>query len=168
VAPAAPAPVPAAPSGWPAGGPAAVPAATAAPDGGLPRRTPRRAPDEPVHAQAGAVEPQAGEAARPGPEGGTLRRRVRGATLNQARPAQPPAAAAFAPPQLDAEAVRDSLEEFEAAVDRAERDATLTGLRVGDTQQGSTQPDAAPTDLLQQNAAPNVAAPQELPEGVGP
>ncbi|MEY9842444.1 ATP-binding protein [Streptacidiphilus sp. EB103A] len=186
-APVAPAAAPAAPAavatGWPApGGPAPVPAAAAQPpDGGLPRRTPRRTTDEPVHTQASAIEPQTGETARPGTEGGTLRRRVRGATLNQGRPTQP-AAAAFAPPQLDAEAVRDSLEEFEEAVSRAERDSTLTGLRIspqpgplpqdppqqgavqpgspehGSPQQGSPQSDAAPTD----------AAPQELPEGVGP
>jgi hypothetical protein len=131
-----------------------VPAA-APTDGGLPRRTPRRNADEPVHAQASAVEAPAAEAARPGAEGGGLRRRVRGATLNQARPVQA-AAPVFAPPQLDAEAVRDSLEEFEAAVDRAERDSTLT-LRHNDCAQ--REPFAQ-----QEQEAPT----QELPEGVGP
>jgi signal transduction histidine kinase len=185
-APLAPAATPAAPAAapaWPAlGGPAPVPTAAPPTDGGLPRRTPRRAADEPVHAQATAVEPQAGGAARPTTEGGTLRRRVRGATLNQGRPAQPTAAAAFAPPQLDAEAVRDSLEEFEAAVDRAERDSTLTGLRIspqpgplpqdppqqGSAQQGSPQQGSPQQGSPQQDAAPHDAAPQELPEGVGP
>ncbi|TDU04968.1 signal transduction histidine kinase [Streptomyces sp. 846.5] len=202
-APVAPAPAAApaaaaAATGWPSpGGPAPVPAAAAQPpDGGLPRRTPRRSTDEPVHTQASAVEPQTGETARPGTEGGTLRRRVRGATLNQGRPTQP-AAAAFAPPQLDAEAVRDSLEEFEEAVSRAERDSTLTGLRISpqpgpqpqdppqqgaphqdsshqdsshqdSSHQDSSHQDSSHQDSSHQDAAPTDAAPQELPEGVGP
>jgi hypothetical protein len=68
---------------------------------------------------------------------------------------------------LDAEAVRDSLEEFEAAVDRAERDATLTGLRTG-PQQDFAQQGPSQQGSSQQGPSQQDAAPQELPEGVGP
>lgn len=113
-------------------------------EGGLPRRAPRRNPDEPVHTHSTAAEPAADDAARP--EGG-LRRRVRGATLQ--RPPQPArvesAPARHTTPEQDAEAARSALEEYEAAVDRAERESTLTDLRTIEH-----------------------TAPQELPEGVGP
>ncbi|MGW7260425.1 ATP-binding protein [Streptomyces sp. NPDC054834] len=96
----------------------------------LPRRIPRResageddkgpripgAPAEtPPHSSAGADTPPAADGARP------LRRRVRGATLRTT------AGASQVVPQTartaDADAVRDALEEFEAAVERAQRDS---------------------------------------------
>ncbi|RAG82881.1 ATP-binding protein [Streptacidiphilus pinicola] len=56
-----------------------------------------------------------------GPPGGGLKRRVRGATLREGRrPAEP-----FAARPADPDEVRSSLEEFEAAVSRAERDSTI-------------------------------------------
>ena len=76
-----------------------------------------------------------------------LRRRVRGATLNQ--PERAAGAASVVPsaplPLQDAEQVRSSLEEFEEAVSRAERESTLTDLRITEH-----------------------TASHELPEGVGP
>ncbi|MET8942601.1 ATP-binding protein [Streptomyces sp. NPDC004542] len=90
----------------------------------LPRRVPRRETadadgEEPrvpgAHTGAAASDDGAPDAARP------LRRRVRGATL------QTTAGAAQVVPQTartaDAEAVRDALDEFEAAVERARRDS---------------------------------------------
>ncbi|WP_329274365.1 sensor histidine kinase [Streptomyces sp. NBC_01451] len=71
----------------------------------------------PVSAQAGA-DPFA-----VGPDGSRpLRRRVRGATLRTPADAGAQQAARQAPRPADADAVRDSLEEFEAAVARAHRD----------------------------------------------
>ncbi|MER6348415.1 hypothetical protein ABT232_28705, partial [Streptomyces sp. NPDC001532] len=52
-----------------------------------------------------------------------LRRRVRGATLRTTLGADADRQAARAPQPADAEAVRDALEEFEAAVERAHRDS---------------------------------------------
>ncbi|MHA6761066.1 HAMP domain-containing sensor histidine kinase [Streptacidiphilus sp. PAMC 29251] len=127
---------------------AAAPVSTVlapATDGGLPRRAPRRTAEEPVHTHA--PEPAPAEASRP--EG--LRRRVRGATLSTPSPAPRVEVVPSAPlPVQDAEEVRSSLEEFEAAVNRAERDSTLTNLHALDVR--STEH----------------TAPQELPEGVGP
>ncbi|WP_062648706.1 sensor histidine kinase [Streptomyces maremycinicus] len=58
-----------------------------------------------------------------GPDGSRpLRRRVRGATLRTTADAAAQQAARQAPRPADADAVRDSLEEFEAAVARAHRD----------------------------------------------
>ncbi|MFC1418517.1 HAMP domain-containing sensor histidine kinase [Streptacidiphilus cavernicola] len=145
-------------------------------EGGLPRRAVRRPADEPVHTrtaeplqqpaptqqapvqQPTPVQPQApGQPQAPAanatpagrPEG--LRRRVRGATLNQPNQAPRADVVPAAPlPEQNAEEVRNSLEEFEAAVDRAQRDSTLTDLQV---------PDFRSTEHT---------APHDLSEGVGP
>ncbi|WP_228044271.1 sensor histidine kinase [Streptomyces ferrugineus] len=102
----------------------------------LPRRVSQRAkpriPDE-ERAEETAAEDRsprpdpkpAGEA----PAARPLRRRVRGATLRTAadsaeRPAVVPRQT---PPDLDAEAVRAALDEFEAAVERAHRDSRRDG-----------------------------------------
>jgi signal transduction histidine kinase len=62
-----------------------------------------------------------------------LRRRVRGATLRTGADAAAQQAARQAPRPADADAVRSALEEFEAAVEQANRDSdTLTGLRATD------------------------------------
>ncbi|MEU6534460.1 ATP-binding protein [Streptomyces sp. NPDC047000] len=72
--------------------------------------------------------------ARPGGEGagsggsGTLRRRVRGATLRTTVDAAAQAARQAARP-ADADAVRDALDEFEEAVARANRDSALAAPR---------------------------------------
>ncbi|MFJ9349336.1 ATP-binding protein [Streptomyces sp. NPDC101237] len=97
---------------------ASVPAA-AEPESLLPRRVPRREPearDAPIPA-ARSGEPPAGSAdgARP------LRRRVRGATLRTTAGAAQ--ALAQQPRNRDADAERDALEEFEAAVERARRES---------------------------------------------
>ncbi|GEC03792.1 hypothetical protein SSP24_14470 [Streptomyces spinoverrucosus] len=87
----------------------------------LPRRVPRRDPaagdaDSPLIPRARTETPANG--ARP------LRRRVRGATLRTTVGAEAERRAARqATAPADAEAVRDALEEFEAAVERAHRDA---------------------------------------------
>ena len=142
-----------------------VPAAQAAPagrEGALPRRAPRRPldgpvhSDEPVHSQA-AADPAPSDTARPpaadpfaqpsavapaapsaqppaaAPSGG-LRRRVRGATL-EGRPDAAPLTAA--PREVDAEAVRDSMEEFEEAVRRAELDSVQHDLRTPERPEGT-------------------------------
>ena len=90
----------------------------------LPRRLPRRAPAAGGTGEAPLIPRARAESAPPGGGARPLRRRVRGATLrttlgegadrHSVRPALPPA---------DAEAVRDALEEFEAAVERAHRDS---------------------------------------------
>ncbi|QMU79671.1 sensor histidine kinase [Streptacidiphilus sp. PB12-B1b] len=130
-APAAYAPAAQAPA---ATGPAPVPVVPPATGGALPRRAPRRAPDEPEHGQASA-EPAATDTARPAAEpSGGLRRRVRGATL-EGRPGAAPAAPA--PREVDAEAVRDSMEEFEEAVRRAELDSTRKDLRTPERPEGT-------------------------------
>ncbi|MFC1410048.1 ATP-binding protein [Streptacidiphilus sp. N1-12] len=145
-APAEPAGFPAARSGPALSAPVSVPLAPAT-EGGLPRRAVRRTAEEPVHTHAPEPAPAAAEASRP--EG--LRRRVRGATLSTSAPSA--GAASVIPsaplPEQDAEQVRSSLEEFEAAVALAEREATLNLHTV----------DVRTTEHT---------APQELPEGVGP
>ncbi|MEU9451366.1 ATP-binding protein [Streptomyces sp. NPDC048277] len=96
------------------------------PDSLLPRRLPRREPaaetgDEspaaPLIPAARSGEPPAdpGDGTRP------LRRRVRGATLRTTVGAAQ--ALSQAPRTRDAEAERDALDEFEAAVERARRDS---------------------------------------------
>ncbi|MEU8969278.1 ATP-binding protein [Streptomyces monashensis] len=80
----------------------------------LPRRLPRR---EPEQAPAGS---------RP------LRRRVRGATLHTTAGAAQPLPRPARP--RDAEAERDALEEFEAAVERAHRDSDTGAHRRPDTE----------------------------------
>ncbi|QMU73182.1 ATP-binding protein [Streptacidiphilus sp. P02-A3a] len=146
-------------------GPAPAPAAAPAPGGGLPRRAPRRPLDEPVHSHAAAdsaptdtarpaaeapraeapraeapvaVAPAApaptAEPAPAAPTPGGLRRRVRGATL-EGRPEAAPSAAA--PRMVDAEAVRDSMEEFEEAVRRAELDSIQNDPRTPERPEGT-------------------------------
>ena len=119
-------------------GPAPAPAAAPAPGGALPRREIRRPIDEPVHSQAAA---ETGDAARPasGPGGGGLRRRVRGATLEGRPDALQLSGAPFASPprEVDAEAVRDSMEEFEAAIRRAELDSTRNDLGTPERPEGT-------------------------------
>ena len=128
-------------------GPAPAPAAPPAPGGGLPRRAPRRPLDEPVHshaaaeaAPAAAVRPPAATAPAPAPAApaevapGGLRRRVRGATL-EGRPEAAPLAAA--PRMVDPEAVRDSMEEFEEAVRRAELDSVQNDPRTPERPEGT-------------------------------
>ncbi|MEW2512343.1 ATP-binding protein [Streptomyces sp. NPDC046870] len=101
----------------PAGGTAPDEPARAEHGGTLPRRIPRHAPrgaDAP--APSGEERPGTAEhGARP------LRRRVRGATLHTTAGAAPTVPETVRP--LDAEAVRDALEEFEDAVERARRDS---------------------------------------------
>jgi len=117
-------------------GPAPAPVAPPVPGSGLPRRAPRRPLDEPVHSQAPA-DPAPADAVRPPAEAsataGGLRRRVRGATL-EGRPDAAPLAAA--PREVDAEAVRDSMEEFEEAVRRAELDSVQHDLRTPERPEG--------------------------------
>ncbi|MET7452167.1 ATP-binding protein [Streptomyces sp. NPDC005574] len=123
------------------GGPApALPASTPAADGDdvrpLPRRVPRRE-EAPFIPQARAAEPPTTaavtasatvDAGAPGDGGEApgssrpLRRRVRGATLRTAADAPAQQVARQAPRPADADAVRASLDEFEAAVERAHRD----------------------------------------------
>ncbi|UUU21101.1 sensor histidine kinase [Streptomyces sp. DSM 40750] len=83
-----------------------------APEGGLPRRDPAGADAKPSGTPA---EPPAGDPPR------SLRRRVRGATLAMTTPAGPATPAVR--PAADADAVRLELDEFEAAVLRAEQDS---------------------------------------------
>ncbi|MFF7650325.1 ATP-binding protein [Streptomyces sp. NPDC007983] len=107
--------------------------------GGLPRRIPNRkgaegaspetpaekkrsAPQEPFAARKPsptAEKPSAAPTSRP------LRRRVRGATLDKTTPSVDRGIAAVRPP-ADADAVRSELDEFEAAVRRAQRDSAGT------------------------------------------
>ncbi|MFF4490424.1 ATP-binding protein [Streptomyces sp. NPDC001544] len=112
----------AAPLGSTSAAPPPTPTAPAPPDAGpghdrpspLPRRVPRRESAGEEGTGAGTPTPAAG-ASRP------LHRRVRGATLRTT------AGAAQVVPQVartvDADAVRDALDEFEAAVERARRDS---------------------------------------------
>ncbi|MFE3033972.1 ATP-binding protein [Streptomyces canus] len=93
----------------------------------LPRRVPQRDPDPEPSAAAPPFIPKARTGEVPGDgDGGDgprpLRRRVRGATLRTTVGAD--AVQKTAPPKpADAEAVRDALDEFEAAVERAHRDS---------------------------------------------
>ncbi|MFD3584231.1 ATP-binding protein [Streptomyces sp. NPDC058683] len=102
---------------------ASVPAA-AEPEGPLPRRVPRRdaaaeAPAAPTPlipaARTGEPPADSADGARP------LRRRVRGATLRTTVGAAQ--TLAQPPRNRDADAERDALEEFEAAVERARRES---------------------------------------------
>ncbi|WP_432135812.1 ATP-binding protein [Streptomyces sp. bgisy154] len=100
--------------------------------GGLPRRTPRReAGTDPVETphvpRARGEEAPTGGTTEEAPAGGTtgarpLRRRVRGATLRATFDAGTPQHDRHAPRPADADMVRTTLEEFEAAVERAHRD----------------------------------------------
>ncbi|MFJ3952537.1 ATP-binding protein [Streptomyces libani] len=117
-APTAPAPETASATPLPVRTPATTPerrpAAPSRP-GELPRRLPHRTDAERT-ASASASEPKPGDAARP------LRRRVRGATLNMTTPTADREAQAVRRP-VDADAVRSELDEFEAAVRRAEQES---------------------------------------------
>lgn len=122
----------------------------------LPRRVPRtahtadpppetRSANTAERAAAHAQEHPDDEALTPAPAAPPLRRRVRGATLENAAAARRPTPASRRP--LDAEAVRSSIEEFEEAVARAERE--------------SAQPGQQPTRMPASPESP------EGPEGVG-
>ncbi|UZJ34193.1 HAMP domain-containing protein [Streptomyces endophytica] len=82
-------------------------------EGELPRRLPRRTPDD---AEQPTPAPRQDRSVRP------LRRRVRGATLDMTTPAADRTAQTVRPP-VDADAVRSELDEFEAAVRRAEQES---------------------------------------------
>ncbi|MBV2354245.1 HAMP domain-containing protein [Streptomyces sp. J2-1] len=88
-------------------------------DTSLPRRLPRRRADSDPAPGHDPVPATAGEP--PAPAGSTLRRRVRGATLRTTAGTAEAAPQAAARPR-DADAERDALEEFEAAVRRANLD----------------------------------------------
>ncbi|MFE6288158.1 ATP-binding protein [Streptomyces sp. NPDC057877] len=103
-----------------------TPTATAPPPGDdtpdpLPRRVPRRDP-APVAEAPFIPKARDGE---PAPSGGArpLRRRVKGATLRTTSSEAERQALLKATPPADADAVRDALEEFEAAVAQAHRDS---------------------------------------------
>ncbi|MEU2617054.1 sensor histidine kinase [Streptomyces sp. NPDC007157] len=118
-APTAPA-APAAPTEPTGPTPAASIPAAAEPESPLPRRVPRReaeAAPAPLIPAARAGEPPADSADGSRP----LRRRVRGATLRTTVGAAQ--ALARTPRNRDADAERDALEEFEAAVERARRES---------------------------------------------
>ncbi|WP_428837002.1 ATP-binding protein [Streptomyces cuspidosporus] len=91
--------------------------------GGLPRRVPARKGER----TTGTAERTTGadERATTAPSPRPLRRRVRGATLAMTTPPADRVVPAVRRP-VDAEAVRTELDEFEAAVRRAERDSTTT------------------------------------------
>ncbi|SCK19925.1 Signal transduction histidine kinase [Streptomyces sp. SceaMP-e96] len=99
----------------PATAPERRPAAAPSRPGELPRRLPHRTDAERT-ASASASEPRPADAARP------LRRRVRGATLTMTTPTADREAQAARRP-VDADAVRSELDEFEAAVRRAEQES---------------------------------------------
>ncbi|MEU9499546.1 ATP-binding protein [Streptomyces sp. NPDC048196] len=84
-------------------------------DGELPRRLPRRGTDD-AERNTPASAPRTDRSVRP------LRRRVRGATLDMTSPTADRAAQAVRRP-VDADAVRSELDEFEAAVRRAEQES---------------------------------------------
>lgn len=108
-APASAAPLPVrAPAATPEGRPAGP-----SPQGELPRRLPRR-----TDADQAAPVPEA----PPAQPGRPLRRRVRGATLDMTTPTAGRGAQSVRRP-VDADAVRTELDEFEAAVRRAEQES---------------------------------------------
>ncbi|WP_455753806.1 ATP-binding protein [Streptomyces decoyicus] len=87
--------------------------AAPSPRGELPRRLPRRTDADQA---APAPEPSPAQTGRP------LRRRVRGATLDKTTPTADRGAQSVRRP-VDADAVRTELDEFEAAVHRAEQES---------------------------------------------
>ncbi|MGW2633694.1 ATP-binding protein [Streptomyces chattanoogensis] len=112
----APEPGPEPPTPLPVRAPATPPEprpAAPSPQGELPRRLPRRTDAEQT---ATAFTPRQAPSARP------LRRRVRGATLEMTTPMADREAQAVRRP-VDADAVRSELDDFEAAVRRAEQDS---------------------------------------------
>lgn len=115
-----PAPGPAAATPLPVRAPATTPERRpAAPsrDGELPRRVPPPRTDAEQTAPASE--------ARPAQSGQPLRRRVRGATLGRTAPTADRVTQAVRRP-VDADAVRSELDDFEAAVRRAEQDSAPT------------------------------------------
>ncbi|MEX2971759.1 ATP-binding protein [Streptomyces sp. C184] len=113
-------PAPAAATPLPVRAPATTPERRpAAPsrDGELPRRVP------PPRTDAEQTAPTS--EARPAQSGQPLRRRVRGATLGRTTPAADRVTQAVRRP-VDADAVRSELDDFEAAVRRAEQDSAPT------------------------------------------
>ncbi|MGW2409098.1 ATP-binding protein [Streptomyces sp. NPDC001739] len=84
-------------------------------EGELPRRLPRRGTDD-AERNTPASAPRPDRSVRP------LRRRVRGATLDMTSPTADRTAQAVRRP-VDADAVRSELDEFEAAVRRAEQES---------------------------------------------
>ncbi|MEU6665401.1 ATP-binding protein [Streptomyces sp. NPDC046727] len=152
-----------------AGGTAADEPARAEHEGPLPRRIPRQAPrpssDEraPGHAGHPASDGESGGTV-PAPAAGTgrpLRRRVRGATLRTTAGAAAPVRQTARP--LDAEAVRSELEEFEEAVERAQRDSDTGGFpRPKDPAQA---PEPPRTHTRPTPPATEPHDPNHLPEG---
>jgi signal transduction histidine kinase len=125
-------------SAAPTGPAARTAAASSAPPAGVPRAAPGGTGDAERHAEHGH-----GHSRDDGEDGGArpLRRRVRGATLattltDAAR------AARQAPRQVDAEEVRSELDEFEAAVERANRDVA-SGTAPGTTNSQAGLPEGA-------------------------
>jgi hypothetical protein len=120
------APAPATPAVQAASGPRPSTAAAPGDAAPLPRRVPKRAAaatagtedDKPAipkpRDEDAADDPQASRPLRRRVRGATLRTTVGDTTAETARPAAPPA---------DADAVRSALEEFEAAVEQANRDS---------------------------------------------
>lgn len=131
-----------APDSAPAPLPVRTPAATSerrpaapSPRGELPRRLPPRTDPEQTDA---AGEP------RPAPSGRPLRRRVRGATLDMTAPTAGHEAQAARRP-VDAEAVRCELDEFEAAVRRAEQEAEQETAHEAEQEVAAAPSDPAPS-----------------------
>ncbi|MET9222100.1 ATP-binding protein [Streptomyces sp. NPDC003300] len=117
----------------------------------LPRRVPQRqaaeeTPAAPAPAAGGPTAPHSEQDRPPsdGEDGGArpLRRRVRGATLATTLTDAGRAAARRAPRQTDAEEVRSELDEFEAAVERANRDVA-SGTAPGTTNSQAGLPEGA-------------------------
>jgi signal transduction histidine kinase len=100
-------------------------------------------PGGPAYGRPGAQRPTGPAATPPGGAGDDeerpLRRRVRGATLRAPLDASQQAARQ-APKIADADAVRDSLEEFEAAVQRAHRDSSTDASPGSGTTRTSPDP----------------------------
>ncbi|WP_405887468.1 sensor histidine kinase [Streptomyces longwoodensis] len=166
---ASPSPAPA-PSTAPTGPTPSAPAPESA--GPLPRRAPRR---EPAAAEGGApLIPRArGEQPLPSGDGPRpLRRRVRGATLRTTAEAAAQQAALRTPGPADAEAVRDALEEFEAAVERARRDTAeipLDAVRAAAAASDDPRDDDTPgADRPATDAGPPPAHPADPADPAGP
>ncbi|MGR3934875.1 ATP-binding protein [Streptomyces sp. BRA346] len=114
----------------PARAPESRQAAPAQP-GGLPRRIPNRkgaeATPDPAEREPSTEQTPSptGEKSSGEPTSRPLRRRVRGATLDKTTPSADRGIAAVRAP-ADADAVRSELDEFEAAVRRAQQDSATT------------------------------------------
>ncbi|MDL5204433.1 ATP-binding protein [Streptomyces sp. ALI-76-A] len=161
-----------APTGPKAGGrssgtgpaPGAAPASgtPAGPDGSSAGPDPRPADAAFIpRARDGETTPATpGDASRP------LRRRVRGATLRTTFGTDPDQQTArrSAPRPADAEAVRDALDEFEAAVQRAHRDST----RDGDGADGHGSGDRGPATPRRADPGTTAITPTPVPRASGP